>query len=167
MGAGVAVSWSTTLRRLHHFGYDSRIQISKPQQPFKEKRKRSLSSKLVGWTMEPGPLHWRIKILSFPPASGEIHSRDTMPNVLKIPSIWNGYGFHICHQCRKICFLKRLINTAVYQDVLGHFLFPFSEDRFVGNEFTFQHNLAPTQHSEIGKRMVQKKEDTYSWLTCK
>ena len=56
----------------------------------------------------------------------------------------------------KICFLKRLINAAVYQDVPNHFFIPDSEDKFRDNEFIFQH--------KIYKRMPQGDGDTCSWL---
>ena len=38
---------------------------------------------------------------------------------------------------RKISFLKRSINAAVYHDILDNFLILYIEDNFADNEFIF------------------------------
>ena len=75
--------------------------------------------------------------------SGETHMRNMMSNVLKkhkIPAVWKGLWLHV--YVKKISFLKRSVNTVVYQDVLDHFRIP-NTDKFGDNEFIFLHHFAP------------------------
>ena len=41
--------------------------------------------------------------------------------------------------------------TAAYQEVLKHFVLPTVEQLFGGDEFTFQHDLAPTYNAKSTK----------------
>ena len=56
-----------------------------------------------------------------------------------------------------ICFLRNLINGAVYQDVLDHFLVPYTEVKFGNNEFIFQHDLAPLHTAQSIKEWFREK----------
>ena len=72
--------------------------------------------------------------------SGESHARDMMLNAFKNVKFLQPvmvWGYMSATDVRKICFLKRLINAAVYQDVLDHFLIPYIEDKFWDFEFIF------------------------------
>ena len=57
----------------------------------------------------------------------------------------------------KTCFLKRTINTAVYEDILDHFLIPYIEEKFENNEFVFQHDLAPVNPAKSTKEWFREK----------
>ena len=58
---------------------------------------------------------------------------------------------------RKICFLKRLINAAVYREALDHFLIPYIKRKFGNNEFIFQHGLALLSTEESTKEWFREK----------
>ena len=57
----------------------------------------------------------------------------------------------------KICFLKRSINFAPYQDLLNHFLISYPENKLRYFEFIFQHDLAPFHTMESTKGWFRKK----------
>ena len=57
-----------------------------------------------------------------------------------------------------ICFLKISINTDVYQDVLNHLQIPHIEKMFRDNEFTFQHDLAPSYRAKFIKEWFKEKK---------
>lgn len=62
-----------------------------------------------------------------------------MPNAwkkFKIPLIFDGLGLYNGYQ-HQICFLKRLVNTVVYQDVQDNFPIPYIKDKLWDNEFIF------------------------------
>ena len=50
-----------------------------------------------------------------------------------------------------LCFLRINITTAVYQEILEQFLLPTTEQLFGGDEFTFQHDLAPAYNAKSTK----------------
>ena len=54
---------------------------------------------------------------------------------------------------RKICFLKRLINVPVYQDVLDYFLILCKGN----NECIFQHDLASLHSAKSTKELFREK----------
>ena len=47
-----------------------------------------------------------------------------------------------------LCFLRTNVTAASHQEVLEHFLLSTAEKLFRGDEFIFQHNLAPTQNAK-------------------
>ena len=66
----------------------------------------------------------------------------------------------------KICFLKRLINAAIYHDALDYFLIIYIEDKFGNKEFIFQHDLAPPQTVKSTKEwFMEKKIPVLDWPT--
>ncbi len=42
-----------------------------------------------------------------------------------------------------LCFLKSTINTAIYQEILEHFMLPSADKLYGDADFIFQQNLAP------------------------
>ncbi len=42
-----------------------------------------------------------------------------------------------------LCFLRSKVNTAVYQDVLEHFMLPAADQLYGDADFIFQQDLAP------------------------
>ena len=65
-------------------------------------------------------------------------------------------GYMSITTARKICFFKRSMNAAAYQDARDHFLIPFIENKFGDNELIFQLDPYP----EIYKRMALREDDT-------
>ncbi len=42
-----------------------------------------------------------------------------------------------------LCFLRSKVNTAVYQEVLEHFMLPAADQLYGDTDFIFQQDLAP------------------------
>lgn len=111
-------------------------------------------SKLVSWSMEPGHCYWWIRILQFLQLSWLL---ENVIQDLKCQLHKNSINFSqfmiICDfMCityvEKICFLIRLINSAVYQDVPDHFPISYNEDKFWDNEFSLQNELTPLHRTK-------------------
>ncbi len=47
-----------------------------------------------------------------------------------------------------LCFLRSKVNTAVYQEVLEHFMLPAADKLYGNADFTFQQDLAPAQSAK-------------------
>ena len=66
-----------------------------------------------------------------------------------IKTSWSGEK---CQQLElDLCFLRTNVTAAVYQEVLEYFLLPTTEQLFGGDEFTFQHDLAPAHNAKSTK----------------
>ncbi len=50
-----------------------------------------------------------------------------------------------------LCFLKSTVNTAIYQDILEHFMLPFADKLYGDANFIFQQNMAPV-HTAKGTK---------------
>ena len=50
-----------------------------------------------------------------------------------------------------LCFIKSNVNTAVYQDILGHFLLPSADKLYGVADFIFQQDLTPA-HTAKGTK---------------
>ena len=48
-------------------------------------------------------------------------------------------------------FSEKNVTAAICQEVLEHFLLPTAEQLFGGDEFTFQHDLAPAHNAKSTK----------------
>ncbi len=49
-----------------------------------------------------------------------------------------------------LCFLKSKVNTAVYQEVLEHFMLPAADQLYGDADFIFQQDLAPAHSAKDG-----------------
>lgn len=58
------------------------------------------------------------------------------------------------------CFIRSTVNTAVYLEILEHFMLPSTEKLYKDTDFTFQQNLAPAHSFPIHPRGVPN----ISWL---
>ncbi len=47
-----------------------------------------------------------------------------------------------------LCFLRYKVNTAVYQDVLEHFMLPAADQLYGDADFIFQQDLAPAHSAK-------------------
>ncbi len=50
-----------------------------------------------------------------------------------------------------LCFLRSKVNTAVYQEVLEHFMLPAADQLYGGAYFIFQQDLAPAHNAKAKK----------------
>ena len=63
---------------------------------------------------------------------------------------------HHVEECQQLeldfcVFLQTNVTATIYQEVLEHFLLPTAEQLFGGDEFTFQHDLAPSHDAKFTK----------------
>ncbi len=54
-----------------------------------------------------------------------------------------------------LCFLKSTVNTAIYQDILEHFMLPSADQLFKDAAFIFQQDLAPAHTAKGTKSMFK------------
>ncbi len=47
-----------------------------------------------------------------------------------------------------LCFLRSKVNTAVYQEVLEHFMLPAADQLYGDADFSFQQDLAPAHSAK-------------------
>ncbi len=48
-----------------------------------------------------------------------------------------------------LCFLKSKVNTAIYQEVLEHFMLPAADQLYEDADFIFQQDLAPAHSAKL------------------
>ncbi len=51
-----------------------------------------------------------------------------------------------------LCFLKSTVNTAIYQEILEHFMLPSADKLYGDADFIFQQDLAPAHTAKGTKR---------------
>ncbi len=157
--AGVSASRTTTHRRMQDMGFSCRIPCVKPLLNNRQRQKRLAWAKdKKDWTAA----EWSKVMFSdeskfaFPleirvPESGGREERH------RIHVAWGPvWSFHSqwwfgvpCHLLVSVhCFLRSKVNTAVYQEVLEHFMLPAADQLYGDADFIFQQDLAPA-HSFI------------------
>ncbi len=126
--AGVSASRTTTHRRMQDMGFSCRILYVKPLLNNRQRQKRldwtaaewskvmfSDESKFCISFGNQGPRVWRKR--------GEAQNPRCLRSSVRFHS--HGLGCHVicwCWSCDLLCFLRSKVNTAVYQEVLEHFL---------------------------------------------
>ncbi len=50
-----------------------------------------------------------------------------------------------------LCFLKSTVNTAIYQDIIEHFMLPSADKLYGDADFIFQQDLAPAHTAKATK----------------
>ncbi len=50
-----------------------------------------------------------------------------------------------------LCFLKSTVNTAIYQEILEHFILPSADKLYGDADFIFQQDLAPAHTAKVPK----------------
>ena len=158
--AGVKASRATTHRRLQENGYKCRIPSVKPLlNPRQRKRRLAWAKERKNWTVakwskvlfsdeskfcisfgNQGPRVWR--------KSGEAHNASCLKASVKFPQSVMVWGAMSSAGTGELCFIKRTVNAAVYQEILEHFMLPSAEKHFGDDEFIFQHDLAPAHSAK-------------------
>ncbi len=68
-------------------------------------------------------------------------------DVFKI-SVPNGIEVGTFDNTSRLCFLRSKVNTAVYQEVLEHFMLPAADQLYGDADFIFQQDLAPAHSAK-------------------
>ncbi len=50
-----------------------------------------------------------------------------------------------------LCFLKSTVNSAIYQEILEHFMLPSADKLYGDSDFIFQQDLAPAHTAKVPK----------------
>ncbi|KAI4886606.1 hypothetical protein NFI96_000804 [Prochilodus magdalenae] len=173
---GADVSRSTTYRRLRELGFKSHVPAVKPMLNKKQMEKRLKWAKEHGestaedWQKvvfsdesrfcisfgDQGPRVWR--------RGGETYNHECVKRSVKFPQSVMVWGCMSARGVGKLCFLKKTVNAAVYQDVLETFLIPTVEEQFGEEDFIFQQDLAPAHAAKSTKDWFTKKQlEVLAW----
>ncbi len=99
----------------------------------------SVESKFCISFGNPGPRVWRKK--------GEAQNPLCLRSSVKFPqsTVW---GAMSSAGVGPLCFLRSKVNTAVYQEVLEHFMLPAADQLYGDADFIFQQDLAPAHSAK-------------------
>ncbi len=157
--AGVSASRTTTHRRMQDMGFSCRIPCVKPLLNNRQRQKRLAWAKdKKDWTAA----EWSKVMFSdeskfaFPleirvPESEE-ERRGTESTLLevqcKVSTVSDGLGAMSSAGVGPLCFLRSKVNTAVYQEVVEHFMLPAADQLYGDADFIFQQDLAPAHSAK-------------------
>ncbi len=150
----------TTHRRMQDMGFSCHIPCVKPLLNNRQHQKRLAWAKdKKDWTAaewskvmfsdeskfcisfgNQGPRVWRKR--------GEAENPRCLRSSVKFPQSVMVWGAMSSAGVGPLCFLRSKVNTAVYQEVLEHFMLP-AADQFYGDaDFIFQQDLAPAHSAK-------------------
>ena len=152
---GVSASRATTHRRILDMGYKCRIPRVKPLLNQRQRLKRlTWAVEKKNWTVaqwskvlfsdeskfcmsfgNQGPRVWR--------KSGEAQNPRCLKSSVKFPQSVMVWGAMSSAGVVPLCFIKSTVNTAVYQEILEHFMLPSADKLYEDADFIFQQTLAP------------------------
>ena len=81
--------------------------------------------------------------------SGEAPNQRCLKSSVKFPQSGMIWGAMSSAGVGPLCFIKSKVNAAVNQDILEHFMLPFSEK--LNADFIFQQDLAPAHTANMTK----------------
>ncbi len=124
--AGVSASRTTTHRRMQDMGFSCRIPCVKPllNNMFSDESKFCIS---FG---NQGPRFWRKR--------GEAQNPRCLRSSVKFPQSVMVWGAMSSAGVGPLCFLRSKVNTAVYQEVLEHFMLPDADQLYGDADIIFQ-----------------------------
>ncbi len=84
------------------------------------------------------------------PESGgrEAHNPRCLRSSVKFPQSVMVWGAMSSAGVGSLCFLRSKVNTAVYQEVLEHFMLPAADQLYGDADFIFQQDLAPAHSAK-------------------
>ncbi len=155
--AGVSASRTTTHRRMQDMGF--RVHV-KPLLNNRQRQKRLAWAKdKKDWTAaewskvmfsdeskfcisfgNQGPRVWRKR--------GEAQNPRCLRSSVKFPQSVMVWGAMSSAGVGPLCFLRSKVNTAVYQEVLEHFMLPAADQLYGDADFIFQQDLAPAHSAK-------------------
>ncbi len=165
--AGVSASRTTTHRRMQDMGFSCRIPCVKSLLNNRQRQKHLAWAKdKKDWTAaewskvmfsdestfcisfgNQGPRVWRKR--------GEAHNPRCLRSSAKVSTVSDGLGCP-CTSAGfgPLCFLRSKVNTAVYQEVLEHFMLPAADQLYGDADFIFQQDLAPAHSGKATGTLV-------------
>ncbi len=158
--AGVSASRITTHRCMQDMGFSCRIPCVKPLLNNRQRQKRLAWAKDKNWTGlllsgpklcslmsqfcisfgNQGPRVWRKR--------GEAQNPRCLRSSVKFPQSVMVWGAMSSAGVGPLCFLRSKVNTAVYQEVLEHFMLPAADQLYGDADFIFQQDLAPAHSAK-------------------
>ncbi len=158
--AGVSASRTTTHRRMQDMGFSCRIPCVKPLLNNRQRQKRLAWAKdKKDWTAaewskvmfsderkfcisfgNQGPRVWRKR--------GEAQNPRCLRSSVKFPQSVMVWGAMSSAGVGPLCFLRSKVNTAVYQEVLEHFMLPAADQLYGDADFIFRQDLAPAHSAK-------------------
>ncbi len=87
-----------------------------------------------------GPRVWRKR--------GEAQNPRCLMSSVKFPQSVMVWGAMSSAGVGPLCFLRSKVNTAVYQEVLEHFMLPAADQLYGDADFIFQQDLAPAHSAK-------------------
>ncbi len=87
-----------------------------------------------------GPRVWRKR--------GEAQNPRCLRSSVKFPQSVMVWGAISSAGVGPLCFLRSKVNTAVYQEVLEHFMLPAADQLYGDADFIFQQDLAPAHSAK-------------------
>ncbi len=158
--AAVSASRTTTHRCMQDMGFSCRIPCVKPLLNNRQRQKRLAWAKdKKDWTAaewskvmfsdeskfcisfgNQGPRVWRKR--------GEAQNPRCLRSSVKFPQsvmVWDAMS---SAGVGPLCFLRSKVNTAVYQEVLEHFMLPAADQLYGDADFLFQQDLAPAHSAK-------------------
>ncbi len=150
----------TTHRRMQDMGFSCRIPCVKPLLNNRQRQKRLTWAKdKKDWTAaewskvmfsdeskfcisfgNQGPRVWRKR--------GEAQNPRCLRSSVKFPHSVMVWGVMSSAGVGPLCFLRSKVNTAVYQEVLEHFMLPAADQLYGDADFIFQQDLAPAHSAK-------------------
>ncbi len=158
--AGVSASRTTTHRCMQDMGFSCRIPFVKPLLNNRQRQKCLAWTKdKKDWTAaewskvmfsdeskfcisfgNQGPRVWRKR--------GEAHNPRCLRSSVKFPQSVMVWGAMSSAGVGPLCFLRSKVNTAIYQEVLEHFMLPAADQLYGDADFIFQQDLAPAHSAK-------------------
>ncbi|KAL0163096.1 hypothetical protein M9458_042492 [Cirrhinus mrigala] len=145
--AAVCASRTTTHRLMQDVGFSCRIPCVKPLLNNRQRQKRLAWAKgKMDWTAA----EWsKVMFSDERSQSLEEERRGTESMLLevqcKVSTVSDGLGCHVICWCWSTVFS---VFSAVYQDVLEHFMLPAADQLYGDADFTFQQDLAPAHSAK-------------------
>ncbi len=79
---------------------------------------------------------------------GEAQNPHCLRSSVKFPQSVIVWGAMSSAGVGPLCFLRSMVNTAIYQEVLEHFMLPATDQLYGDTDFIFQQDLAPAHSAK-------------------
>uniref|UniRef100_A0A9J8CN48 Tc1-like transposase DDE domain-containing protein n=1 Tax=Cyprinus carpio carpio TaxID=630221 RepID=A0A9J8CN48_CYPCA len=79
---------------------------------------------------------------------GEAHNPRCLRSSVKFPQSVMVWGAMSSAGVGPLCFLRSKVNTAIYKEVLEHFMLPAADQLYGDADFIFQQDLAPAHSAK-------------------
>ncbi len=147
-------------RRMQDMGFSCCIPCVKPLLNNRQRQKRLAWAKGQKgldccWVVQSYVLWWSKFCISFGNQGprvwrkrGEAQNPRCLRSSVKFPQSVMVWGAMSSAGVGPLCFLRSKVNTAVYQEVLEHFMLPAADQLYGDADFIFQQDLAPAHSAK-------------------